>query len=144
MELLTVQETAQMLKVAPITIRRYIQSGRLPAVKVGRGVRLQREAVEAFLTPIGASPRPTVYELPEGEPTSENDPLWDIVGMVDSGSESDAGIAATRSDEDEQPITADDSLWNIIGIAGSDDEEPTDVARNKHKYVAEAYAADRG
>ena len=41
MELLTVQETARLLKVAPITIRRSIANGRLPAVTVGRAVRVQ-------------------------------------------------------------------------------------------------------
>ena len=96
MELLTVQETAQMLKVAPITVRRYIQSGRLPAVKVGRAIRVHREDVDNLLTPV----------IPEGKPLTEND-----------------------------------SLWRIIGIAGGEDDDgPTDVASNKHKYLAEAYA----
>ena len=49
MELLTVQETAQMLRVAPITIRRYIADGRLPAVKVGKGVRVRRESIDVTL-----------------------------------------------------------------------------------------------
>jgi len=52
MELLTVQETAQRLKVAPITIRRYIASGRLPAVRIGRQVRVRKEAIEGFIEPI--------------------------------------------------------------------------------------------
>ena len=142
MELLTVEETAKMLKVAPITVRRYIQSGRLPAVKVGRGVRLRREAVEALLTPIGPSLGARNI-LPPGEPTSDDDPLWHIMDAADADSVSPADAAGSTSD-DEQPISADDSLWNIVGIVGSDDEEPTDVARNKHKYVAEAYASDRG
>jgi len=36
MDLLTVHETAAMLKVNPDTVRRYITSGRLPAVRIGR------------------------------------------------------------------------------------------------------------
>ena len=35
-------------------------------------------------------------------------------------------------------VTHDDSLWNIVGMASS--EGPVDVARNKHRYLAEAYA----
>ena len=62
MELLTVYETARLLKVSPITIRRYIASGRLPAVRVGRLVRLDREAVEALVEPI----------KPDVEPRSMN------------------------------------------------------------------------
>jgi len=38
-------------------------------------------------------------------------------------------------------VTRDDSLWNIVGMATS--EGPGDVARNKHKYLAEAYATKR-
>jgi excisionase family DNA binding protein len=130
MELLTVQETAAMLKLSPITIRRYIAAGRLPAVRVGRAVRLRREAIEDFLEPVGHGRRPAAGPVPAsagagiagadgggtgpewgdgsdgllGEPTSEDDPLWDIVGMIDSP------------------------------------DGPTDVSRNKHKYLAEAYA----
>lgn len=38
-----------------------------------------------------------------------------------------------------KPTSEEDPLWNIVGIARSGG--PTDVARNKHKYLAEAYAA---
>lgn len=72
MELLTVQETAQMLKLAPITVRRYIRSGRLPAVKVGRAIRVRREAVDSLLTPV----------IPAGRPLTYEDSLWKIVGIA--------------------------------------------------------------
>jgi excisionase family DNA binding protein len=61
MELLTIQETARMLKVNPITIRRYIESGRLPAVRVGRGVRVRKEAVDQLIEEVvwtASSPLP--------------------------------------------------------------------------------------
>lgn len=52
MELLTIQEVASLLKVNPITVRRQIAAGRLPAVKIGRHVRVKKEAVESLLSPI--------------------------------------------------------------------------------------------
>lgn len=52
MELLTVQETAKLLKVTPTTVRRYIMAGHLPAVKVGRRVRVRREAIDDLLAPV--------------------------------------------------------------------------------------------
>ena len=55
MELLTVKETARLLRVSPITVRRYIASGRLPAERVGRGIRVRREAIEGFVTPVAPS-----------------------------------------------------------------------------------------
>jgi excisionase family DNA binding protein len=56
MELLTVHETAKLLKVNPMTIRRYIAQGRLAAVRVGKGVRVSTEALDRFVTPV--EPRP--------------------------------------------------------------------------------------
>jgi hypothetical protein len=39
-----------------------------------------------------------------------------------------------------RPLTLDSPLWNIVGMADSGPEGPTDVSRNKHKYLADAYA----
>src|SRR5829696_8505132 len=52
MDLLTVKETADMLKVSPLTVRRYISTGHLRAVRFGRKIRVQREAVERFVEPV--------------------------------------------------------------------------------------------
>ena len=53
-ELLTVKETAELLKTSRVQIRRMIQSGELAAVKVGREYRIPlvclQEYVEANLT----------------------------------------------------------------------------------------------
>jgi excisionase family DNA binding protein len=54
MELYTVDETARLLRVSPITIRRYIAAGQLEAVRVGRGVRVHREAIDRFVKPYRA------------------------------------------------------------------------------------------
>lgn len=40
-----------------------------------------------------------------------------------------------------RPTSADDPLWRIVGMAGFDLDRPTDVSADKHKYLAEAYAA---
>jgi excisionase family DNA binding protein len=104
MELFTVQETARMLKVSPLTVRRYIADGRLPAVKVGRSVRVRKEVLDQFIKPI--------------EPKARK------------------GRSAARG----RPTSAEDPIWNIVGIARSGG--PGDVAENKYKYLAEAYAAE--
>lgn len=51
MELLTVNETAKLLRVSPITVRRRIADGQLKAVRVGKGIRVPREAIDRFLRP---------------------------------------------------------------------------------------------
>ena len=49
-ELLTVDETAGLLKVNAQTVRNWIDRGELPALRVGgRRVRIQRAALEAFI-----------------------------------------------------------------------------------------------
>ena len=84
MGLLTVQETAKMLKVSPMTIRRYIAAGRLSAVKVGKLVRVREESLEQLMQPIavnGAERAKPQRRLPRGKPTSADDPLWSIIGI---------------------------------------------------------------
>ena len=49
-ELLTVKQVAELLQLHEMTIRRYIRSGKLEAVRVGRRIRVPRAAVEAMLT----------------------------------------------------------------------------------------------
>jgi excisionase family DNA binding protein len=92
MELLTVAETAEALKVTTITIRRYIADGRLPAVRVGKGVRVRKEAVDQLLTPIepkrgGAAKN---NATPAGHPLTYEDPLWQLVGSAVDAPPSDA------------------------------------------------------
>jgi excisionase family DNA binding protein len=52
MDLLTIAETARLLKVNPMTVRRYIKSGRLPAVRFGRRVRVRKESLDHRLRPV--------------------------------------------------------------------------------------------
>jgi excisionase family DNA binding protein len=84
MDLLTVQETARMLKVNPITVRRYIADGRLPAVKVGKGVRVRKEAIEQLIAPIRPASEKRRQSVRRGKPFTMDDPLWEIVGLVRS------------------------------------------------------------
>ena len=140
MEFLTVKETAQLLRVSPITVRRYIASGQLAAERVGRGIRVRREAIKEFVTPVepGANsqdefcwPRkPANYEEEDlVEICSRSSPtgvMWVLIDRLDE-------YEASRA------FTGDDPLWDIIGIGDSRDSN--DVASNKYKYVAEAIAA---
>ncbi len=119
MELLTVQETAELLRVSPATVRRYIANGALPARRVGRSVRVEKDAAERFAQP------------------------------YTNGSHANGATAGRQNPPDEPPrkrsrkpryLTYDDPIWSLVGIATGPEGEPTDVARNKHKYLAEEYA----
>lgn len=55
LELLTMREVAELLKVSEVTVARWLKQGRLPAFRVGpRAVRVRREDVEQMMEPVGA------------------------------------------------------------------------------------------
>ena len=81
---MTVQETARLLRVSPVTVRRYIASRRLPAVRVGKGVRVRKEDIEKLPTPIGSEE----VASPKGRRAkvfTKEDALWRLVGIGRSG-----------------------------------------------------------
>lgn len=45
---LTVAEAAELLRCSPQTIRRLVRAGRLPALRLGRDLRISREALAAL------------------------------------------------------------------------------------------------
>ena len=47
-EVFTVEELAERWKCAPLTIYNMMKSGKLRGFKLGRGVRIPREAVERY------------------------------------------------------------------------------------------------
>ena len=48
-QLLTVEDTARRLSVSNKSIRRWIDAGKLPAIRLGRAVRIKEEAVADFI-----------------------------------------------------------------------------------------------
>jgi len=116
MELLTVQETADLLRVSPASVRRYIASGALPARRVGRNVRVEKDDAERFASPFANG---------HGANGAE-------------GSENGASTAEHQRRRKPRYLTYDDPIWSLAGVFG-DHDGPTDVARNKDKYLAQEY-----
>ncbi|MGH2869067.1 MAG: helix-turn-helix domain-containing protein [Solirubrobacteraceae bacterium] len=80
-EFLTVAEIANVLKLNQQTVRNWIDAGELPAVRVGRRVRVKRSDFDRFVEQgYTGSPRPlqseviaeTIWDgrIPEPEPPS--------------------------------------------------------------------------
>ncbi|HKV84602.1 MAG TPA: helix-turn-helix domain-containing protein [Ktedonobacterales bacterium] len=76
-ELLTVREAAQLLKISPVTITRWLKQGRLRGYHAGpRAIRIKQTDVEALLTPTpsvrtsDAPARPPKQDQP-AQPTME-------------------------------------------------------------------------
>jgi excisionase family DNA binding protein len=74
-ELMTVAEIAAVLKLNQQTIRNWIDQGRLPAIRIGRRVRIKRsdfnELLATAATPAPAAARSTAYtaeQFWDGEP----------------------------------------------------------------------------
>lgn len=83
MELLTVHEAALLLKVNPITVRRYIADGRLSAVRAGKGVRVLRESLDQFIEPIEPKGHYDVA-MSKTKPLTKSDSLFRMVGIAHS------------------------------------------------------------
>lgn len=72
--LLTPDEVAEYLRLAPDTVYRYIRQGKLVATRMGRQYRIRREDVQALLarrerTPSTAEPR-AAYDVTPTRPAS--------------------------------------------------------------------------
>jgi excisionase family DNA binding protein len=60
MKLYDVRNAAQVLSVSPWTVRAYIRNGKLPAIRMGRLVRLTDEDLSQFI--LSAKSRPTTEQ----------------------------------------------------------------------------------
>lgn len=49
MELITVKEASEILGVSTATIRRYIQAGKLEALKYSRDIKVNKKSLEDFI-----------------------------------------------------------------------------------------------
>lgn len=56
-KLYDLKEISKKLKLHPVTLRGYIEQGRLEAVKIGRSYRVTEDALQAFLLRYKARPR---------------------------------------------------------------------------------------
>ena len=80
--LLTVTEVAEQLRVTGVTVRAWIRSGRLAAIRVGgRGYRVRRSDLEQMVAMNQPSPGPE----PSGPVAFEDISLFSHVRLPDDG-----------------------------------------------------------
>lgn len=53
----TVKTLAEKLAVKPLTIYRLVGEGKIPAVRIGRAIRFEPSAVDAFLQSVRVGPQ---------------------------------------------------------------------------------------
>jgi len=154
MELLTVKETAEMLRVSTVTVRRYIASGKLAAVRVGRNIRIRRDDAERVIEPAERESRPKFiaedkakyFSTAKSLGVTEDDPLTDndedsASSLREAYADERQGNVPSRSkfaDKSDEWLLKNHPLLKLIGFI--DDDGPTDMAENHDKYLAEAYA----
>ena len=61
----SVRTLAERLAVTPMTIYRMVDQGKLPAVKIGKSIRFQPEAIAAFLETVRVGPAGLAEEEPK-------------------------------------------------------------------------------
>lgn len=81
--LLNVRQVAFILKVHPLTIRRYIKEGKLTAVKAGGNVRIKESELIQFNRDFSPSPRKEKIIKTQINPTKKfsfDDPFFRLKG----------------------------------------------------------------
>ena len=109
-EFLTVAEVAEMLKLNQQTVRNWIDQGSLPALRVGRRVRILRSDLEHMLeegcsaggAPTGRAAGPTAEDFWGGEPVGVAEPRIDQISAT-------AAPAASPPDQRDDPRTGPQS-----------------------------------
>lgn len=81
--LFNISQVAFILKVHPLTIRRYIREGKLKAVKIGGNIRIKENDLQNFNKEV--SPTPSNKQAPREKRTpvkifTEFDPLFQLQG----------------------------------------------------------------
>lgn len=127
--LLTAEEVAERLRVNVNTVRRYIRSGRLPAIRLGKGYRIRSEDFEAFLRSLMTNGNREVEDEDE-EPLSPEDLAALQRGMedikagryvtleeLDAWREAGAESAARRLEEVEAEIPPEELREYLAEIA---------------------------
>ena len=103
---LTVAEVAEMLKLNQQTVRNWIDQGSLPALRVGRRVRIKRSDLERVLEE-GYRAGPATATQPTG-PNAED--FWggEAVGIAEPADPSgDASAGARNQSHGREPASAD-------------------------------------
>ena len=81
---LSVRQIAYILKVHPLTIRRYIKDGRLKAVRIGGNIRVKETDLQNFHKELSAAPLQQSIILKAKQqaarPFTEGDPLLRLQG----------------------------------------------------------------
>jgi excisionase family DNA binding protein len=164
-DLLTVKETAEMLRVSTITVRRYIASGKLAAVRVGRNIRIRRNDAERV---IEADARTDFHQHSEGSPVrhvaearaayslsdkstsiqngagleeSKEDPARFLMEHYSEERQGKVPAQSKFADKSDEWIRENHPLLKMIGIIEGDDG-PTDMAKNHDKYLADTHEDD--
>ena len=115
-EFLTVADVASTLKLNQQTVRNWIDAGSLPAVRVGRRVRIKRSDLDRILENgyRGTQPAASTIEGPSATDFWSGEP----VGAVEPGSRE------TQGPGNQGPQTASEAGGSDPGPRGTDREAP--------------------
>src|SRR3972149_8084386 len=83
-EWMTVEQVANHLQVSRVTVWRWIRSGRLSGVRVGRVRRISRSSLFQLVRP-GENTGARLRRRPPGTVFTLAHPLWELVGKARGG-----------------------------------------------------------
>lgn len=77
----SVTQVAYIIKVHPLTVRRYIREKKLAAVKMGGCVRIREDHLEAFQRVYESQGKHSISLSKQPIVFNELDPLWQLEGV---------------------------------------------------------------
>ncbi len=137
-DLLTVKQVAELLQLSETTVRRYIKTGRLEAVRMGRNVRVPHRAVTALRESLSSSafhePRPVYHAVTRHE-TAVAPPLETPDDMEKFLYQIFQKIARGE-------VSLDDEGDELLKLAGTLSFEHSDIAESHDDYIGEGLRND--
>lgn len=84
MELLTVKQAAIILKIHPLTVRRYIKEGKLSAIRIAGNIRIKNADLKQLIETFVPQTRPVIYKEIQSQSHIFNvkDPLFSLKGKA--------------------------------------------------------------
>jgi excisionase family DNA binding protein len=123
-EYLTVKETAEHLKLNQQTVRNWIDQGRLPAVRIGRRVRIPRSDLERILTE--GLTAPAEPEPSSAEPVEPRDQLAQALQRAHR--QLDRRSAPSRPELADALRTLTDAVESALDMPSDNQSQPANDA----------------
>jgi len=120
-DLLTAKEIQTLLQVDRSTIYRMAESGRLPAIKVGKQWRFRADQLDSWLKAQAAAPSALTTGSTNGQPADHAAALFPLecIQLIQDGFGEVLGVSLAVADMDGEPVTRPSNPGSLYQLLAS-------------------------